>query len=64
MLVHRDLERITRKWPNTAMDGDTVRSPLLAPHGACHRERWASSEGSSWKEVPWTWILRQCRVNS
>jgi hypothetical protein len=26
---------------NNAMDGDTVRSPLRAPYGARHRERWA-----------------------
>jgi hypothetical protein len=25
--------------PNSAIDGDTVRSPLRAPHGARHRER-------------------------
>jgi hypothetical protein len=25
--------------PNSAMDSDTVRSPLRAPHGARHRER-------------------------
>ena len=25
--------------PNNAMDSDTVRSPLRAPHGARHRER-------------------------
>jgi len=27
---------------NSAMDSDTVRSPLRAPHSARHRERWAS----------------------
>jgi hypothetical protein len=26
--------------PNLAIDDNTVRSPLRAPHGARHRERW------------------------
>lgn len=28
---------------NSAMDGDTVRSPLRAPYGARHRGRYAAS---------------------
>jgi uncharacterized membrane protein len=28
-----------REQPNSAMDSDTVRSPLRAPHGARHRDR-------------------------
>ena len=28
-----------RAPPNNAMDGDTVRAPLRAAHGARHRER-------------------------
>jgi hypothetical protein len=30
--------------PNSAIDGDTVRSPLRARHGARHRERQSQKE--------------------
>ena len=29
--------------PNSAMDSDTVRSALRAPHGARHRGRYAAT---------------------
>jgi hypothetical protein len=37
--------RVGTQQSNNAMDGDTVRSALRAPHGARHRERWAAPRG-------------------
>ena len=34
-----DIDVQCQKAPNSAMDGDTVRYALRAPHGARHRER-------------------------
>lgn len=36
--------------PNNAIDSDTVRSPLRAPYGARHRERWAD-DGSCTRTI-------------
>ncbi len=38
-LMRSSVKRRPALDPNSAMDSDTVRSPLRAPHGARHRGR-------------------------